>query len=102
MQVELKKIRASSMILSAIPVVMLVIGVVAGLMTFILFPEQEVAARLPELSQRNVAAAVFALAYTLATVLFLAIVALLYNLLTGMGMPGIRVDLASEEAAEEE
>lgn len=102
MQVELKRVRVASLVFSGLPVVMLVIGVVAGLFTFILFPDPDVAARLSESYQRNVAAGVFALAYTLATVLFLVIIALLYNALTGFGLPGIKIDLASHETAEEE
>ena len=102
MQVELRKIRVKSLVLSGLPILLLVVGVVAGLFTFILFPDPEVAARLSETYQRNVAAGVFALAYTVATVLFLVIVALLYNALVGFGLPGVKVDLASLEAEEEQ
>ncbi len=95
MQVELKKIQLGSLIKSVLPLVLLTIGVVGGLFTFILFPDQSLAARLPQMFQRNIAAGVFALAYTAATILFLVIVALLYNILISLGLPGVKVVLAS-------
>ena len=95
MQVELKKIHVLSIVASALTVVLLVVGVVGGLFTFIFFPEPAVAERLSQAFQRNLAAAVFALAYTAATILFLAIIALLYNLLVGLGLPLVKVVLAS-------
>ncbi|MBI4369230.1 MAG: hypothetical protein HY547_03260 [Elusimicrobia bacterium] len=101
MQVELKKIKVLSLLVSALPVLLLIIGVVGGLFTFILLPDPGVASRLPQILQRNMAAGVFALAYTAATILFLVIVALLYNLLVSLGLPGVKVIFAapSEEGA---
>ncbi|MBI4668984.1 MAG: hypothetical protein HY747_07335 [Elusimicrobia bacterium] len=97
MQVELKRVKVLSVVLSALPVVLLIIGVIGGLFTFIFFPDPAMARRLPQIYQKNVAAGVFALAYTLATIIFLSIIALLYNLLTSLGLPGVKVVLTSSE-----
>ncbi|MBI2071265.1 MAG: hypothetical protein HYT79_11785 [Elusimicrobia bacterium] len=97
MQVELKKVQVLSLVMSALPVLLLIVGIVGGLFTFIFFPDPAIADRLPQVYQKNVAAAVFALAYSLATVLFLVVVALLYNILVSLGLPGVKVVLSSEQ-----
>ncbi|MBI4063303.1 MAG: hypothetical protein HY401_03260 [Elusimicrobia bacterium] len=97
MKVELKKISVMSLVASAVPVLLLVFGVLGGLFTFIIAPDQSIAERLPEIYQKNVAAGVFALGYTAATLLVLVIVALLYNVLVNLGLPGVKFFLASQE-----
>ncbi|MEK6544367.1 MAG: hypothetical protein AABZ44_08045 [Elusimicrobiota bacterium] len=97
MQVELKKVKVMSLLLSALPVMLLIIGIVGGLFTFIVFPDPGVASRLPAAFQKNVAAGVFALAYSAAMLLFVIIVALLYNVLISLGLPGVKFVLGSNE-----
>lgn len=102
MQVELKRVNVGSLFISALPILLLIIGIVGGFFTFILFPEPTLAQNLPEAFQKNLAAGVFALAYTAATILFLAVVGLLYNILVHVGLPGVKVVLSSSGQKGEE
>lgn len=97
MQVELKKIKVWSLLLSALPLAMLFIAIGAGLVIFIFWPDPMLLERF-EPWQRRVAAAAFSLIWTLFWIAIFMIIAFIYNLLVGFGLPGLKVVLSSPES----
>ncbi|GEM_PF-3916673 len=101
MQVELKKIKVWSLLLSALPLALLFIAVGAGLVIFIFWPDPTLLERFDPW-QRKLAAGAFALIWTLFWIATFMVIAGIYNLLVAWGMPGLSVELESPEDKPEE
>ena len=98
MKYELRSISMRSVIISGIPVVLFLLGLFGGLMTFLVLPAPGIQDLTP--MQRVMAAGLFSLLYMVLMVCLLVLVAFMYNFFTQtVGMRGLRVEL---EAAEDE
>lgn len=101
MQVELKKIKVWSLLFSALPLALLFVAVGAGLVIFILWPDPTLLERF-EPWQRKVAAGAFSLIWTLFWIALFMIVAGIYNLLVGWGLPGLKVNFVEAQAEDKQ
>ncbi|MBI4057387.1 MAG: hypothetical protein HY399_07585 [Elusimicrobia bacterium] len=99
MKYELRSISPMSILISSIPAVLFLLGLLGGLVTFVVLPN-------PQMEPmggmtRLMATGLFAVLYMVLMVALLVVVAFLYNLFTQtVGLRGIRVDIEPMEEAE--
>ncbi|MCX5783433.1 MAG: hypothetical protein NTW04_03210 [Elusimicrobia bacterium] len=100
MKLEIKSIQPLSIIFSAVPAVLFVIGLLGGLVGFVFFPNPDIAPQA--LSGKFLAVGVFSLAYMILFSGLLLIFAFGYTLLIRViGMRGIRVEIEQIDQLEE-
>ena len=92
---EIRSIAVKSLALSAVPAVLLLLGLFGGVVTFFIVPNPQLGDAGP--SVRFLATGLFALLYTVLMNALLIVAAFLYNLFVGVvGLRGIKVELESE------
>ena len=98
MKYELRSISAMSILVSSVPAVLFLLGLLGGILTFLVLPNPQIE---PMTSvTRLLATGLFALLYMVLMVALLVVVSFLYNLFTHtIGLRGIRIEA---EALEEE
>lgn len=100
MKYEIKAIPLSSLVFSAVPLVVSVIGVIAGLMTFVIAPSPYIEPMNP--GSRIAGTLIFAVLYMVVIMAILLTCAFIYNVFcTLIGMRGIKIDLLPAEEYEE-
>jgi hypothetical protein len=99
MKYELKYVQPGSLVLSSMPAMLFILGLIGGFLTFVVLPNPQLDPMT--ILQKLMSAGLFALLYMFLMIALLTVVAFLYNFFTQMlGMKGIRVEW--EEAPEDE
>ncbi len=92
MKCEIKYIQPGSVLFSSVPVLLFLIGLVAGLATFVFVPNPVTGPMA--FPDKMVAVGVFSLLYMVSFLALFTVCAIVYNLLTaGLGLSGIKVQL---------
>lgn len=92
MKCEIKYVQPGSILFSSVPVLLFLVGLVAGLATFVFFPNATTAPMA--FPDKMMAVGVFSLIYMVAFLALFTVCAIVYNLLTaGLGLNGIKVQL---------
>ncbi|MFA6582763.1 MAG: hypothetical protein WCS77_00555 [Elusimicrobiaceae bacterium] len=101
MKYEIKSIPLTSLVFSAVPLVVLAIGCIAGLMTFVISPSPYIEPMTT--TARVTGVAVYTVLYMVIIMAIILACAFIYNIFCGLfGMRGIRFELAAVGEAEEE
>jgi hypothetical protein len=100
MKYEMRYISPASLIFSVVPVVLVMMGFLGALLSFVFFPDPSVA-NIPILS-RLVAVVSFTLVYALALEVVVLICAFTYNLFCSMGLKGISLEFYSVESRKDQ
>lgn len=101
MKYELKYIQPSSIVLSSLPVVLFLLGLLGGLLTFVILPNPNLdpMAGMTKL----MATGLFSLLYMFLMIALLVVVAFLYNLFTQtIGLKGVRIEVEEVSGDESE
>jgi len=101
MKYEIKSVPLSSLVLSPLPVVLLVLGIVGGIMAFVVVPNPMIEPMTTV--GRLTAAGVFALIYMALILAVIVAGAFIYNVLcAGLGLRGIQFQLEEAEPLAED
>jgi hypothetical protein len=100
MKCEIKYVPLSSLVISPIPLVLLIMGMVGGLLAFVISPNQMLEPMTPY--TRALATGVFALIYMLLILSVMALSAFIYNVLSGLGLPGVKMNMDIVPESQEE
>ncbi|MBI4051902.1 MAG: DUF3566 domain-containing protein [Elusimicrobia bacterium] len=96
MKYELRSISATSILLSSIPAVLFLLGLLGGVLTFVIIPNPQIEPM--NTLTRLMATGLFGLLYMVLMVALLMVVSFLYNLFTQtIGLRGIRVEIEEME-----
>jgi len=99
MKLEIKNISVGSLVVSALPLVVLAISLLGGVVTFMLVPNPQYAPM--SAAQKLVAVGLYSLLYTVLVSALFVFIAFVYNVLTGvLGLKGVRCEL--EEVHDQE
>ncbi len=100
MKYEIKAVPLSSLVFSAVPLVVSVIGVIAGLMTFVIAPSPYIEPMTT--TSRIAGTAIFAVLYMVAIMAVLLTCAFIYNVFCSLiGLRGIKLDLVQADEYDE-
>ncbi|HAH31312.1 MAG TPA: hypothetical protein DCL44_03245 [Elusimicrobia bacterium] len=99
MKLEIKNISVNSLVVSSLPLVVFVIAVLGGAVTFIIEPNPQFS--MMGAAQKLLAVGLYSLLYAVLVSALFVFIAFVYNILTGvLGMRGVSFDL--EEVHEHE
>ncbi|HAF94447.1 MAG: hypothetical protein A2X34_00835 [Elusimicrobia bacterium GWC2_51_8] len=92
MKLEIRNISVSSLVVSSLPLVMFVIAILGGVITFMIIPNPQY---MPaSAAQKLLTVGLFSLFYALLQMALFVFVAFIYNILTGvLGMRGVCFEL---------
>ncbi|MDD4004065.1 MAG: hypothetical protein PHW69_02545 [Elusimicrobiaceae bacterium] len=100
MKYEIKAIPLMSLVFSAVPLVVSVIGLIAGLMTFVIAPSPYIEPMTT--TSRIAGVLIFAVLYMVAIMGIQLACAFIYNLFCSvLGLRGIKIDLVQAEEVED-
>ncbi len=92
MKLEIKNINISSLLVSSVPVVIFVLGLLGAVITFFFTPGPAIYTM--SVGKKLIAIGMYSLMYTLLVVALLVFVAFVYNLFTNVvGLRGIKFDI---------
>ena len=105
MKYEIKNVPLSSLVVSPLPLTLLIMGLVGGLLAFVVSPNEMLEPMTPY--TRALATGVFAVVYMLLILSIIVVSAFIYNVLSALGLPGVRINVESsqeeqDDGAEEE
>jgi len=99
MKLEIKNVSVSSLITSSVPLVVFVLGLLGGVITFMVVPNPQLNPML--LGPKLLSIGIFSLLYVVMVSALLVFVVFLYNMFTGiLGMRGVVFEI--EEISEQE
>lgn len=99
MKLEIKNVSMASLVISSVPLVVLIVGVLGGLVTYVFVPNPQIEPM--RAGAKLLSIGIFSLMYTVLVSSLLVFLAFLYNLLTGvLGMKGVVFEF--EEVADHE
>ncbi|MBI4655971.1 MAG: hypothetical protein HY746_04385 [Elusimicrobia bacterium] len=97
MKLEIKNVQISSLILSSLPAVIFVVGLLGGFVTFVINPSSMVTPM--SLPQKFLSIGLYSLIYMVLVAAIMVLVAFVYNIFTNvLGLRGVRIE--TEEFAE--
>ena len=97
MKLEVRNVSITSIITSAMPIVVFALGVLGGIITFLLVPNLQL--DMMSIGGKLQSIGYFSLLYVIIVSALLVFIAFLYNILTGvLGMKGVAFDI--EEISE--
>ena len=103
MKYELKSVASMSVLVSSVPAVLFVLGILGGLLTFVIAPTQQMEPM--NFMTRLLATGLFSLLYMVLMVGLLMVVSSMYNFFTEtLGLRGLRINmepLEDDEASDE-
>ena len=92
MKLEVRNVSISSLITSAMPVVVFALGILGGVVTFMLVPNPQL--DMMSVGRKLMSIGFFSLLYVVIVSALLVFIAFLYNVLTGvLGMKGVAFDI---------
>jgi|GEM_PF-677337 len=99
MKCEIKNVPLSSLVVSPLPLTLLIMGLVGGLLAFVISPNEMLEPMTPY--ARAMATGVFSLVYMLLVLSVIVVSAFIYNTLSALGLPGVRLNMEalSDDAA---
>lgn len=99
MKLEIKNVSMASLVISSVPLVVLIVGVLGGLVTYVFVPNPQIEPM--RAGAKLLSIGIFSLMYTVLVSSLLVFLGFLYNLLTGvLGMKGVVFEF--EEVADHE
>jgi hypothetical protein len=99
MKLEIRNISVSSLVVSSLPLVVFIIAILGGAVTFIVVPNPQFS--LMSAAQKLLAVGLYSLLYAVLVSALLVFIAFAYNILTGvLGMKGVSFEF--EEVHEHE
>jgi hypothetical protein len=99
MKLEIKNVSMASLVISSVPLVVLLVGVLGGLVTYVFVPNPQIEPM--RAGAKLLSIGIFSLMYTVLVSSLLVLLGFLYNLLTGvLGMKGVVFEF--EEVADHE
>jgi len=92
MKLEVRNISVGSLVTSSVPLVVFVLALLGGVITFMVIPNLQLAPM--SFMQKIMSVGLYALLYVVLTTALLVFTAFVYNLLTGvLGLRGITFDI---------
>jgi len=99
MKLEVRNISVASLITSAMPVIVFALGMLGGVVTFLLVPNPQL--DMMSIGHKIQSIGFFSLLYVIIVSALLVFIAFLYNIMTGvLGMKGVAFDI--EEISDRE
>ena len=96
MKYEIKSISSMSVLVSSVPAVLFVLGLLGGLLTFLVIPNPEIEPMTA--GTRVLATGIFAVLYMVLMVGLMMVITFMYNLFTTtVGLRGIQLDIEGLE-----
>lgn len=92
MKYEIKSISSMSVLVSSVPAVLFILGLLGGLLTFLVIPNPEIEPMTA--ATRFLATGIFAVLYMVLMIGLMMVITFMYNLFTTtVGLRGIRLEI---------